>query len=136
MADKITPIGSGIQYPTLTLPDGVTYVVKFSRASVYRLDKAGFDVRSLGTEIQRWFPKDLGNGLIQNGNVRFSVLVDVLHASIAPQFTGSADELAEMLDLPLVPIAAQAVVESLAKMSPSTQRPAEATAEVSGTQVQ
>jgi hypothetical protein len=136
MADKITPIGSGIDYPTLTLSDGVTYTVRFTRASVYRLDKAGFDVRKLGSEIQAWFPKDLGNGLVQNGNLRFSVLVDVLHASITPQYTGTTDDLAELLDLPYVQPAALAVINALAKTWPSAQKPVETTAPISGTSVQ
>lgn len=75
--------GNGIEYPKIEIA-GTEYTVKFTRAALYRLDKAGFDLRTLATEIGRWLPKDTPSGR-QDGYVRLSVLFDVLHAAIMDQ---------------------------------------------------
>jgi hypothetical protein len=118
--------GTGIEYPTIEIA-GKRYTVKFSRGALYRLDKAGFDLRELGPSIQRWFP----NGG-RDGNVRLSVLFDVLHSAIAEQLpTGmNAMELCELalpMDSPgeetqkrVVEIAT-AIIQALIKMAPPAQ---------------
>lgn len=117
--EKGNGIGSGVEYPTLVI-GGVSYVVKFSRGALYRLDKAGFDLRQLGPQLQQWFPKKLDDGTEIPGNLRLSVLVDVLHSAIGDKFLGSPEQLAEALGENIAE-AAIAVVQAIAKMKPSPQ---------------
>ena len=89
-------IGSGVEYPTLEI-DGKVYTIKFSRASFYRLDKAGFDLKTLPNQFKEWFPR-IENGVEIPGQARFSVVIDVLHAAISKEFRGTAEDLAEVID--------------------------------------
>jgi hypothetical protein len=72
---------TGIEYPTIEL-GGKTYIVKFSRGILYRLGKAGVDIRTT-------------RGLGDTINMPFTQLVDAYHVVIA--FEGTHEELAELL---------------------------------------
>jgi|GEM_PF-4151630 len=70
----------GVDYPTIEL-GGAPYTIKFTRAMFYRMGKAGIQFNP-----------------VFNGNtakIDFHVLVDVMKLAIG--FTGSADDLAELL---------------------------------------
>jgi hypothetical protein len=71
--------GSGVSYPTVEL-GGVRYEVKFTRATMYRLDKEGI---VFNPQFAR-----------SSATLKFSTIVDTLKLCIA--FDGSADELAEL----------------------------------------
>jgi hypothetical protein len=113
-------IGSGIEYPTLII-EGRAYVVKFGRAAMYRLDKQGFDLRTLPTQINGWFPKLDEFGKEIPGSVRYSVLIDVLHAAVGDQLRCTTEELAEMVGPERTPEVAMALIQSLSKMQPSAK---------------
>ncbi len=133
----MSEIGTGIEYPKLTI-DGREYDVKFSRSALYRLDKAGFDIRTLGQEIGRWFPhQDPVTKEQVNGNIRISVLVDVLHAAIGDQVRVTPEQLADMvlpISLPPSEISARtaeiaiAITKAIAKTRPPVQPVAPAAA--------
>lgn len=76
MEDKST----GVEYPTIEL-NGTVHTIKFTRAMFYRMGKAGVVFNPVFT----------GN----SAKIDFHVLVDVMKLAIG--FTGSSDELAEML---------------------------------------
>ncbi len=73
---------TGIDYPTIEL-GGKIYTVKFSRAILYRMGKAGIELQPKPSPIP---------GMVQLG---FSNLVDVLHA--ATGFEGTPEQLAELV---------------------------------------
>lgn len=72
--------GTGVEYPTIEL-GGQQYTVRFSRAMIYRMGKAGVS----------FAPKVDG----QNIKMDFAQVVDVLHLAIG--FQGTQDELAELV---------------------------------------
>ncbi len=73
--------GTGVIYPTLEL-GGKIYTVKFTRGGIlYRLSKSGTNLADLRA----------------GSNKSFATLCDVLHAAIFPEFTGDAEDLAELL---------------------------------------
>lgn len=122
--------GSGIVYPTVEIA-GRKYTVRFSRVALYRLDRAGFDIRTLAGEIQRWLPRETTTGH-REGYVRLSVLFDVLHSAVSDQLpTGTtAEQLVEMAlphDMPPEEVPkktaeyATAIILALGKMRPPTQ---------------
>lgn len=78
--------GTGVQYPTIEL-GGQTYTVKFSRAMLYRLGKAGVKFSP-----QFKAPEGDKPGGIQ---MDFAQVVDVLHLAIG--FQGTHDDLAELV---------------------------------------
>ena len=127
-------IGSGVEYPTLQI-DGKTYTVKFTRAAIYRLDKAGFDLRSLPTELKSWFPHKEGDDEVP-GRVRFSVMIDILHAILGRELRCTAEELAEMIDPTRTPEVATALILAMSKMQPPAVRQPQATAATPGEAVQ
>jgi hypothetical protein len=113
---------SGIEYPKLTI-EGREYEVKFSRSAIYRLDKAGFDLRSLPGEIQGWFPRtDPVTKEAIPGRVRFSVVIDILHAAIGDQLRGTPEQLAELVGPERVSEVLTVLVQAMAKTKPPTQQ--------------
>ncbi len=131
-----TAIGSGIEYPSLLI-EGRLYVVKFGRAALYRLDKQGFDLRTLPTQINAWFPRKDADGNEISGSVRYSVLIDVLHAAVGDQLRCNPEELAEMVGPDRTAEVAMALVQSLSKMQPSARpTPQEPAAVISGEKIQ
>lgn len=132
MSANGTSIGSGIEYPTLLI-EGRPYVVKFGRAAMYRLDKQGFDLRTLPQQINAWFPRKNEFGEEVPGSVRYSVLIDVLHAAVGDQLRCTTEELAEMVGPERTPEVAMALIQSLSKMQPSARpTPQEPAAAISG----
>lgn len=96
-------LATGAEYPTIEL-GGVTYEVKFTRSTLYRMGKAGIR-----------FAPQVTSGLIQ---MPFHEIVDALALCIG--WTGTADELAELcydrrneLITPLVNAWAKVVLPSI-----------------------
>jgi hypothetical protein len=71
--------GTGVEYPTVEL-GGTKYEVKFTRATLYQLDKAGI---VFNPQVVR-----------STASLKFSTIVDTLKLCIA--FEGTAEELAEL----------------------------------------
>lgn len=134
MEEQTITIGSGVDYPTLEI-DGKTYTVKFSRAALYRLDKAGFDLRTLPDELRQWFPHKDEAGREIPGRARLSVVIDILHAAISKEFHGTPEDLAEVTDPERTAEIVSALVLAMSKMQPPTKR-APAAAAQTGEQVQ
>lgn len=104
--------GTGIEYPTIEL-GGKSYVVKFTRgALLYRLSKGGANIADLG------------------GPKSFSASIDVLHAVLGGQFSGTVEELAELVfGEGKIASVAQVIAEALGKVFPPTQVSAAGTAD-------
>ncbi len=77
---------TGVDYPELDL-GGTKYAVKFTRAAIYRLEKAGI-------VFNPTFIRDAA-GKATGASTQFSNIVDVLHIVI--KFEGTHDELAEFV---------------------------------------
>lgn len=131
MADQI---GSGVEYPKLTI-DGREYEVKFSRAAIYRLDKSGFDLRLLAGEVRGWLPSS-ENGIETPGRVRYSVMIDILHAAVGDQLRCTAEQLAELVGPERTAEVAAAILGAMVKTKPSPQTQGQETAAPVGPAVQ
>ncbi len=79
--------GSGIEFPTIEL-GGRRYTVRFSRSSLYRMEKLGikFQVKVKALPDQP--------GMVQR-EMTFAQVVDMLY--IATGFEGTVEELAELV---------------------------------------
>lgn len=109
------PDFTGIDYPTVEI-QGRQCEVRITRGVLYRLSKAGFDLRSLPEIVAGWFPGSDG----QHGNIRYDVMIDLAHAILAPQLPGkpTADEIAEMMVPEIYNSFVSAIVVALVKMEP------------------
>jgi len=104
--------GTGIDYPTLEL-GGTKYTLKVTRgAMVFRLSDAGINLSELS-----------------NGPRVVSTLIKVLHAAILDQYSGTPEQLCELvLSEDKMKEAGEAVRAALGKVFPTTQIPAAAAA--------
>lgn len=73
-----------IEYPTLTLSNGETVTVKFSKAAFYRMSKSGFDLSRLGDKNQTF--------------ASYAVIIDLLHIAVADQIKCTPDQLADLIE--------------------------------------
>lgn len=71
---------TGVEYPTLTLGDGNTYTVKFTRGTLYRLSKAG-------VKFSPVFTKNSSSASLSNVIDTLKVVID---------YPGTAEELTEI----------------------------------------
>ena len=76
-------IGTGVEYPTVEL-GGKTYEIKFTRALIYRLDKAGIN----------FAPTMTRQGAVTHTACAFGTIIDTLKMAIS--FDGTAEDLAEL----------------------------------------
>lgn len=97
---------SNIEFPKITL-GGVEYVVKFTRGGmIYRMIKSGANF----AELRPGHPKF------------FSATVDALHAALFGQFTGTSEDLADlMVTENKVTECTAAILVAVGKVFPPTQ---------------
>lgn len=106
---------SNIEYPTLSL-GGVDYIVKFTRgAMIYRVAKSGANFAHLyGADPAK----------------RLAAVIDCLHAALFEQFTGTPDQLAELvIGENKIAEATTALLMTMGKVFPPTQAAAAAEGE-------
>lgn len=115
----MSPNGSGIDYPKVTLA-GVAHEVKFTRgALLYRLSKTGTDLAQLGTALNR-------------NRLTFAQVIDLFAAAVGWEPTDAADAIMSENKLAEV---TTAVIEALGKAFPPTT-PAPAAADSAAPPVQ
>lgn len=101
------PNGSPVEYPTVSI-DGVHYPVKFSNRALYRLDKAGVDLRAFGEKLKA-------------GRIGVSMIYDLLSAALlTPQHVGrfDAEDLADKVS---TADATKAVLDAMGKVPPHSE---------------
>ena len=102
--------GTGILYPTIEL-GGATFTLRFTRgALLYRLSRRGVTTADLNVPAKS-----------------FGALVEVLHATMEPQFLGTHEQLAEIMEaagIDKLRAYRAAVDEALGKVFPPIARPA------------
>jgi hypothetical protein len=103
--------GTGVVYPTIEL-GGTAYTVRFSRGSLYRMQKLGV---AFAPKIQ---PIPDQPGMIRR-TMTFSEVVDVMHIGI--NFPGTAEQLAELVTNDKVQEAFDKIMEAWGKAFPSPQ---------------
>lgn len=103
--------GSGIDFPTIEL-GGQHYIVKFSRASLYRMEKLGIKFEVKVTPL----PDQPG---MVNRSMTFAQVVDMLLVAIG--FKGTAEELAELVTPAKVQEGFEKIMDAWGKAFPSPQ---------------
>jgi len=96
--------GTGIDYPTLEL-GGVKYTLKVTRGvMIFRLSDAGINLAEINVHIKA-----------------VSAIIKVLHAMLLEQYTGTPEQLCELvLAEDKMKLAAQAVRDALGKVFPTS----------------
>lgn len=113
---------SPIVYPTVEI-GGKAYTVKLSLGAVVRLERAGFDLRAINDEVRRWRSvRDESGAITQPGQVRLSVVCEILAAALQPHSGMTAEAIADLLELadlrPVFEAVARAVALAYAKLQP------------------
>lgn len=95
---------SPIVYPTVTI-QGVQYQVRWSNRCLYRLDAMGCDLAEIAAQLL-------------TGRIRIKALMDLLAACIERKPRFDPEELSDMIPIADHKLMAEALRESMGKVSP------------------